>query len=302
MRIGHAEVAHTIDAPAHRFVLVHYHIFKNGGTTIESILRREFGDGFASLHGAEGSSLLDSTSLVKFLGEHPGVQAVSSHHLQYPKPEVPGWVIFDCCFLRHPFDRLVSVYHQFGRANPARRESLREFVKHMIDETPHLVSDVQVNRLANGGAFTRPAGVRDLERAEELVCRMAVPGVVDLFDESLVSAEYFLKPAFPDIRLHYEPQNVTQSERTRIPGNAIRGGEAFGQLWGEDVQADLLQLNQLDLALWRSAGAEVLRRFGMVPRAQQRLANFRAVNARAEEPGSSSGESAGGTMAASSGN
>src|ERR1700742_4745392 len=104
-----------IEVPRHRFVIVHYHIFKNGGTTIESVLQREFADGFVSLHGPSADSVLDANDLTRFLDEHPDIRAVSSHHLRYPKPENRGWVVFDCCFLRHPLTRLASVYSWFRR-------------------------------------------------------------------------------------------------------------------------------------------------------------------------------------------
>jgi hypothetical protein len=57
---------------------------------------------------------------------------------------------------------------------------------------PHQVSDVQVTQLARAGAFTRPANERDLEQAAAIVRQMAVPGLVEAFDDSLVGAEYYL--------------------------------------------------------------------------------------------------------------
>ena len=276
-------IDHTIDVPASRFIFVHYHIFKNGGTTIESILRREFGGGFATVHGPRAGSVLDAKGLTKFLRLHPGISAVSSHHLRYPKPDVRGWVIFDCCFLRHPLERLVSLYNHFRRedsADPlcprARRDTPREFMKRLLDESPNLVSDVQVTQLANAGAFTRPAREHDRECAAQVFCDMAVPGVVELFDESLVGAEYFLKPAFPALRLHHSPENVSQPALHRRQGNRRHTEETLVDLWGADVYSDLLPLNQLDLELFRRAKIEILRRLFLVPGMDERLAEFKA--------------------------
>ena len=55
-----------------RRVVVHYHIFKNGGTTIESILEREFSGRFATLHGNGSDAVLDARDLLEFLRRHPG--------------------------------------------------------------------------------------------------------------------------------------------------------------------------------------------------------------------------------------
>jgi hypothetical protein len=65
--------------------------------------------------------------------------------LTYPElgSSSAGWVIFDCCFLRHPLDRLVSLYNHFRRANSsdpfcfrAHRQGLREFMKHLLRDFP----------------------------------------------------------------------------------------------------------------------------------------------------------------------
>src|SRR5579864_6219024 len=200
----------TIAARPIRFVIVHYHIFKNAGSTIESILAREFPGRFASLHGPVPDMVLDGNHLAEFLEKNPTVAAVTSHHLCYPKPAIRHMVLFDCCFLRHPLDRVQSAYSYLRKTDTddplcrlAHRHSPADFVRSLLDHSPHLISDVQVHRLTNGGAFTRPASEMDLERATRVVLDMAIPGAVDMFDESLVAAEYFLNPAFPGIRLEY---------------------------------------------------------------------------------------------------
>ena len=261
-----------------RFLIVHYHIFKNGGSTIASILEREFASDFATVHGPDDVSVLDQTSLADFVADHSAIQAISSHHLRYPKPILPNTVIFDCCFLRNPLDRLQSVYSYFQRidsADPlcrlARQEHARSFFKKLIDSAPHLVSNVQVMMLAQGGAFTRPADTPDVDVAAEVVGKMAIPGVVEKFDESLIAAEYFLKPAFPRLKLDYLPQNVTRP----LGASSADRQEWLKHSWGSDMYATLVQLNQCDLELCRRAECEVARRIDLVPAAGQRLADFR---------------------------
>src|ERR1035438_8985929 len=92
----------TLMASRARFVAVHYHIFKNAGTTVERILDREFPGCFAKLHGPSADATLDAEDLAAFLDDHPNIQAVTSHHLRYPAPVLRNIVVFDCCFLRHP--------------------------------------------------------------------------------------------------------------------------------------------------------------------------------------------------------
>lgn len=276
----------TIAACPIRFVIVHYHIFKNAGSTIESILAREFPGRFASLHGPTRDIVLNGGHLAEFLEKNPVISALTSHHLCYPKPAIPDTMLFDCCFLRHPLDRVQSVHSYLRKTESddplcrlAHRYSPADFVKILLDRSPHLISDVQVHRLANGGAFTRPASEADLERATRVVLDMAIPGVIDMFDESLVAAEYFLNPAFPGIRLEYVRQNVSS------PWN--RGPERqneWSRLWEATACEELARLNEFDLELYRRAKKEVGRRLALVPKFNEKLAEFRS-RLRAERAG-----------------
>ncbi len=268
----------TIEVPRPRFVVVHYHFFKNAGSTIESILEREFGEQFAALHGLTADTALDNEELSAFLSTHRDIKAVSSHHLRYPLPNIKNMVIFDLCFIRHPLDRLQSMYAYLQKVNTggalcqmARRYSVAEFLRHLVDDSPHLVSNVQVLQLARSGKFTRPAGEEDLNRAVQAVRGMSIPGVVDLFDASLVAAEYFLRPAFPQIRLHYTRQNVTEAR----PETTHRE-KRYRDRWGSAVYEDLFALNQFDMQLHAAAVDEVHGRLAVVPQAQERIDDFRS--------------------------
>ena len=269
-----------VPVAATRFLIVHYHIFKNGGSTIASILEREFPNGFATVHGPEDVSVLDEASLADFVSRNAAIQAISSHHLRYPKPVLPNTVIFDCCFLRHPLDRLQSMYSYFQRIDSddplcrlARRESSRSFLKKLMDGATHLVSNVQVTMLALGGVFTRPVDTHEVDVAADVVGKMALPGLVEKFDESLVAAEYFLRPAFPRLRLDYLPQNVSRP----LGGNQADRLEWLKHSWGPDLYATLERLNQCDLELWRRAGREIARRLELVPDVERRLNEFRVA-------------------------
>ena len=276
----------TIAACPIRFVIVHYHIFKNAGTTIESILAREFPGRFASLHGPTCDIVLNGGHLAEFLEKNPAISALTSHHLCYPKPAIPDTVLFDCCFLRHPLDRVQSVHSYLRKTESddrlcrlAQRYGPADFVKILLDRSPHLISNVQVHRLANGGAFTRPASEADLERATRVVLDMAIPGVTDMFDESLVAAEYFLNPAFPGIRLEYVRQNVSNPWN---PGPERQ--KEWSRLWGATAYEELARLNEFDLELYRRAKKEVGRRLALVPKCDEKLAEFRS-RLRAERAG-----------------
>jgi hypothetical protein len=275
------KIDYGVAAPPARHVIAHFHMFKNAGSTIEAILEREFRGRYATVHGTHASSALDDDDIAAFIVAHPHVSAVSSHHLRYPLPSIRRTVLFDCCFLRHPLDRLQSVYSylrneppELGAEDPilvlAQSASPREFMTRLIEESPHFVSNAQTLLIATGGAFTRPLDDTDLARALETLRLMAVPGLVELFDESLVAAEHFLGPAFPRLRLHYVAQNVTRAHR----GIAQRL-EELRMIWGAEIYDHLMRLNHLDLELCAYAKNEIRRRFALVPKAEERLMEFR---------------------------
>jgi len=268
----------TVPVARIRYAIVHYHIFKNGGSTIEHILEREFDGRFATIHGSDPDATLTAADLAEFLERNAGIAAVSSHHLRYPKPAIERTVIFDCCFLRDPIARLYSTYHHFRRgsgdslyAGWARSYSAREFAQRLIDEAPHLASEVQVMQLANAGTFTRPADARDLELASAAIREMAIPGLVEMFDESLVVAEYFLQPAFPGLRLEYVAQNVGQAG----PCAHAESREYWEDVWGRDLYRQLERMNEMDLELVRRAKREIVRRLERIPGAAGRLGDLR---------------------------
>ena len=148
-------------------------------------------------------------------------------------------------------------------------------MRNLVRDSPHMVSNVQVTQLANAGVFARPAHERDLERATLAVHDMSVPGIVEMFDESLLAAEYFLKPAFPELRLHHLPENVSRPRRTSGPDPLPSLEQTLVDLWGAEVYADLLRLNQLDLELFRRAKVENQRRLSLIPNLEGRLVEFR---------------------------
>ncbi len=269
-----------VEIPLSRHVIVHFHVFKNGGSTIEAILEREFRGRYATLHGCHANAALDDCDIAAFLAAHPHIAALSSHHLRYPLPSIRRTVLFDCCFLRHPLDRLQSLYTYLrGKASEsedplfvlARSAGPREFMTALIEEYPHVVGNAQTLVLANGGAFTRPMDETDLARAKEALRLMALPGLVAMFDESLLAAEHFLAPAFPNLRLHYVVKNVTRPAHRKMEQRL----EELRISWGTSVYQELIRLNRLDLELCVYAETEIRRRLSLVPDSSERLLEFR---------------------------
>ena len=125
-----------------RFVILHYHILKNAGTTIEEGLDRSFGHRLARLDQAQRDATIGAAELLSFVEARPQLAAVTSHQIRYPLPEAPGLMFFDICFLRDPIDRVRSLYDYYrDKPDPgdpvsdvANTSDLGGFVRGMVRE------------------------------------------------------------------------------------------------------------------------------------------------------------------------
>jgi hypothetical protein len=257
-----------------RLVLLHYHFFKNAGTTIEEILAHSFFENYARLDTDDIDGAVSEQSLVSFLDRHPRLKAVSSHQFRYPVPQVPGYIFLDLCFLRHPIDRIRSMYDYFRHkpvsgepaSDLAREQSIGGFIAGLVEHHTYRVSNVQVNLLANGIVNDPPAEA-DLARATQVLLKTSFPGVVDCFHESLIAGQHFLRPVFPNLALAQQPANVSGGMEEAVQARIGK----FQEACDAGVFAELMRLNALDIELVDRARAEVHRRFLLVPDGPTRL-------------------------------
>jgi hypothetical protein len=247
-----------------RFVILHYHFLKNAGTSIENILHRSFGGYFTTIDTPDRDGHVSNDTVLALLRANPLLKAISSHQLQYPKPQVPGFLFFDVCFLRDPIDRIRSMYDYF-REKPvlgdpvsevASQTSLGEFIACLIERMPWYVNDAQVNLLANGAANDPPTDA-DFDRAVARMLTTSFLGVVDRFYNSLIAGQYFLRPIFPELNCAPEAVNVSRGFESTLPDRIAQVRDACET----DVYAELLRLNAFDSKLLSLARAEVDRRF-----------------------------------------
>lgn len=259
-----------------RFILLHYHFFKNAGTTVEEILAHSLFENYARFDSEDFDGAVGPAELISYLRRHPRMKAVSSHQFRYPLPQEPGFLFFDLCFLRDPIDRLRSMYEYF-REKPipgepasdlARDQPVGGFIAGLVEHHSYRVSNVQVNMLANGVVNDLPAEA-DLARATEVMLQTSFLGVVDLFNESLIAGQHRLRPVFPGLALAQQPANVSASRK-----------EEFQRACDPDVYAELIRLNALDTELLKRARAEVQRRFSLVPDGPARLRALQQAVAR----------------------
>jgi hypothetical protein len=262
-----------------RHVLLHGHIFKNAGTTFDWSLARSFGAGFMDHRDDKAMREQRARHLAALLSEHPELKAVSSHFLCYPLPELEGVELHAMFLLRHPIERIASVY-AFERkqqaetrgARAAKEKSFAEYVAWRLEpRVPRTIRDYQTSNIA-GTHDVLPAqgpAASWLAVASARVDRATGVGVVDRYDDSMIVLEAALRPAFPQLDLAYVRQNVTQTDtRSSIEEKVDGILERLGDLAGK-----VLRQNAFDLALYRQANL----------RLDQALAEIADLDARRED-------------------
>lgn len=258
-----------------RNIILHYHIFKNAGTTIQFILTRNFGKALASLESEEFNTALGNDVLINFIARHRRVKAITSHQLRPPKPQHQNFLFHDILFLRNPLARFSSMYDFYRRTaatddpltREAKQRTTRDFLKLLIDKYPHYVNNVQVSFLAS---TSRQRAEPALQAAIRVAREATVLGVTELFDIGAVLAEQTLGSVFRRLSFGYVAKNVS----SMAPRELATHLSQFQDACGSDVYEQLIKLNSLDLELVRVAGEEVSRRFELIPNRQTLLQQF----------------------------
>lgn len=250
-----------------RFVILHYHIFKNAGMSIEDILDRNFGERFCRFDSPDRDGRVVNADLLSFLNRNVHVQAISSHQIRYPMPSATGFLFFDLCFLRDPLDRIRSMY-DYAREKPVEGDPVSEladrldlggFVEHVLSRIPNWACDVQLDFLAGGNAPRQTLGKGHLERATRTILQTSFLGVVDRFEQSLAAGEFFLRPVFAGLHCAMLAVNVSKG----LDGTLKERKRRLREACGERLYAELVSRNALDLELVNRARAEVERRFSL---------------------------------------
>lgn len=242
-----------------RPVVIHYHLFKNAGSSVDRTLRENFGATWGTVEAEAARGLLAPPEIAAFLRANPWVTALSSHAAVLPAPELPGVEVIPILFVRHPLDRLRSTYDFEARQNAetpgsqvARKATAVEYFEWRLNRpADRSARNFQTHRLAQG---TR--GEDELERALSALRNLPFVGLVEEYDRSIEALQELLSSRFPRIRLEAYLDNVLKSRHATLEGRL----EAFHGRLGDEMYQRLSDENRADLTLWEA----VRQRYGPV--------------------------------------
>jgi hypothetical protein len=255
-------------------------VFAGRGATINWLLEKNFCGGFHQSQAPETRGVISNEEIVDFVMRHPEAQALASHHFQPPFPTHDTLRFVELCLLRHPLDRLQTMYYIYNRINDpevassvkAQELGLRDWLAWQMEGDPYYAFNHQTAFWGGVGPWAFPPSQAQLERAKARLQNATLLGVMERFDETLASAEYFLRARFPTLDLSYVLQNPSE----RWEGTLEERLERMRDECGAAFYDDLRRCNALDEELWEWASAELERRWSYVPRPKIKLHAFQA--------------------------
>jgi hypothetical protein len=241
-----------------RALIIHYHIFKNAGTSVDFALSESFGDKWTKFEGKDARDVMTSARMARFIEENPNIKAISSH---LARPPLPTPACRAIAFLRHPLLRMRSVYNfvrmdgtQHGN-EIANRYSFADYLRWAFDEGRYsggvVIRNYQVVHLSqasfrSANILTAEATLADVKEAKDLITSWGAIGIVELYSQSCRMFELALKNSFPEFRFNIGWHNKTSGSEKTID----RDLDIMRDELGSDLFDASRLLNDLDLALY----------------------------------------------------
>jgi hypothetical protein len=257
-----------------RTIIVHYHIFKNAGSSVDRLLHLAFDTGWAPLEGSTPTSLLRPHDLSMFIGGRAEIVAVSSHLLRPPSP--PDLHVLPVILIRHPLDRAFSVYSHFRRNHHdlhagavAQQGSFSQFVLWCLDNKTlggMVIANYQTIHLSeasfrNGHIYQAVANKHDLQHALRYLSGAVCFGTVDLFDAAMSR----LRQAAAAINLIIPAATVAENTTPGRPDDLDERLYVAERLLGPTLHHRYIHENELDYRLFEWTRASTTRTLPSIP-------------------------------------
>ena len=223
-----------------RTIILHYHLFKNAGTSIDAILKENFDNKWVTREF--NSSTSNTNDVIEWIHNEPEAIAFSSHTMVGEVPKIDGIKIITLMMLRNPVKRIISAY-KFERmqvsdtlgARLAKQLSFEDYVVARLQTKGDMqCRNFQTERLST----IRTGDESKIKRAISALDDLSVIGVVEEFETSLQLISEAIKEYYPLFK--HETAHSNQSKLFNFEMSP-----ALNQL--------LTECNRHDLLLWRTA-------------------------------------------------
>jgi hypothetical protein len=244
-----------------RHVILHYHIYKNAGCTVYAALQKALGaTACERFDSTQPRCVLSAQQMLDFVLKHPRLRVVTSHQARLPMPELEGITFHPVVFLRHPIDRVGSVYAYERRlpagedliAAMARTSTFADYVRwRLLPGNGSVIRNFQTAHLAGGFDDMRTAFATrsDLAIAMQRLQELPTVGLVEDVPGSLRKLQTVLQSGFGTLELTATLHNASVERDTTLN---VRLASIEREL-GPTLYAELLDNNRLDPELYTAA-------------------------------------------------
>jgi hypothetical protein len=238
-----------------RTVLLHYHLFKNAGTSLDEVLKHNFGAGWVTREFERRTNAQHRKEIAQWIQEFPTAQAFSSHTLEAPPPVIADTKVLPLVFIRHPLDRIASAYaferrqannNGFG-AVLARNTSLAGYVEvRMSMPRDRQCRDFHIERLA---MMAPDENGSEQDRAIAVLNSLPFVGIVEDFGGSMSRLAALCRRDFPNFKPRTVAVNVSREHSKPLEQKLADLEKELGTGLYQQLEA----ANANDLALYQAA-------------------------------------------------
>jgi len=239
-----------------RNVIVHYHLFKNAGSSVDHILHSTFGEKWVNYDPGDPPHLVSGQMLADYLDDNPQLDALSSHMLVPPLPAT-NIGLHPIIFLREPITRVMSAYlfeWQKQKQLDKPSGSLTEYIESKFDKPrTNAIENFQCLRLCNDDPNRIKATLKTdeelLQTAMNFISSLPAFGLVHRFDDSMDLFQSVYGRYFSDLKF----ESVTKNSTQNIDLNFQERIDHIEAQIGKKLFDELVLRNQLDIKLFQYA-------------------------------------------------
>lgn len=236
-------------------IILHYHLFKNAGTSLDAAFKANFSESKREWVTKEfpGERTKNREEVKQWIIDNPQAKCFSSHTAIFPVPVIDGIKIIPVIFFRHPIDRIASAYSfekkqggdGFG-ATLARNTNLSGYIETRLS----VGSDRQCRNFHAHRFATMFDEQRENEatRTEMAVDALPFIGLVEQYTLSLERLEALLQTeGFDNVKLKPVEKNVSRGLKKTIEEKLVDIEEHIEK----NVFTKLVMANEVDLSIWK---------------------------------------------------
>lgn len=239
-----------------RVVLFHFHLFKNAGTSVEKILKKNFGDKYCAKEFRYHPYKKNVSEVIDWIKKEGDKIAFSSHTarlFKFTELEKEGIKLIPIIFVRHPLIRIYSAY-KFEREKQkniqafapvlARNTTLKGYIEvRWFLPNDYQTRNFHIHRFSD--MFYEEEG-DDFSKAIKTLEHLPFVGLVEEFKESLIRLENLVKEYYPDFKAEEVRENVQIDPEVPIDERLKNIEKILDQKFYEKFKEE----NKEDISFW----------------------------------------------------